>query len=203
MIAFSGTCVSQNKPGISPYRIKYEIPDHTYTDSAGKHLLIKNNGPKSGINYTGTDGKKYIYAVFWTQIINETDHPFELNIDFPSDPFELPSSPGNQFKLLLPSDVMTIDKAPLYDYGLSVKSFLDNHTPKSYSLKRIVKSKSSSGIYVVTLSDHGVNGTLRTGFIIKGKDLFYRINDKEIQCGTVNFKSDSTALSKKLPGANQ
>ena len=167
---------------------KYIDTKYEYADSTGAHLIIKNSLPKSGIKYTDPNGKKYVYAVFWTRIINETVNPFELTIDFPLDSFELPSSSGNYFKLLLPSDTMTFDKEPSFDYGLGVKSFLDNGIHKSSSLKRTINPNDSSGFYVVTLSNHGVNGTLRTGLSLKDQNLFYRINGKEIHCGQIDFK---------------
>jgi hypothetical protein len=150
---------------------KYE-----YTESNGARLIIQNSFPKSGINYTDPSGKKYIYAVFWTRITNNTNNPIELTIDFPLD-----------MKLLLPSDTMTIDKEPLNDYGLTVKSFLDSNRHKSSSLKRTINAKESTAFYVVTLSNRGVGGTLRTGFSLKGQNLFYRINDKEILCGKIDL----------------
>ena len=167
---------------------KYIYTKYVYTDSTGARLIIQNSFPKSGIHYTDPNGKKYVYAVFWTQIINETDDPLELTIDFPLDSFEIPASSGNYMKLLLPSDTMTNDKKPMYDYGLSIKSFLDNNRNKSSSLKRTISPKDSSAFYVVPLSSRGVNGTLRTGLSLKGQDLFYRINEKEIQCGRINIK---------------
>ena len=167
---------------------KYIYTKYVYTDSTGARLIIQNSFPKSGINYTDPNGKKYVYAVFWTQIINETDDPLELTIDFPLDSFEIPSSSGNYMKLLLPFDTFTIDKEPLYDYGISIKSFLDNNRNKSSSFKRTIHPKDSSAFYVVTLSDHGVNGTLRTELSLKEQNLFYRINDKEIHCGKINLK---------------
>ena len=33
----------------------------------------------------------------------------------------------------------------------------------------------------------GVGGTLRTGLSLKGQNLFYRINDKEILCGKIDL----------------
>ncbi|MES1217331.1 MAG: hypothetical protein ABUT20_17600 [Bacteroidota bacterium] len=90
---------------------------------------------------------------------------------------------------LLPSDTMTIDKEPLYDYGLAIKSFLDNYLHKSSSLKRTIQPNSSSGFYVVTLSNRGVDGTLRAGLSLKVQNLFYTINDKEILCGKINLKN--------------
>jgi hypothetical protein len=160
---------------------------YQYTESNGARLIIQNSFPKSGINYTDPHGKKYIYAVFWTRITNNTINPLELTIDFPLDSFEIPSSSGNYMKLLLPSDTLTIDKEPLNDYGLTVKSFLDSNRHKSSSLKRTINPKGSSAFYVVTLSNRGVNGTLRTGFSLKGQNLFYRVNDKEILCGKIDL----------------
>lgn len=166
---------------------KYE-----YNESNGARLIIQNSFPKSGINYTDPNGKKYVYAVLWTRITNETINPIELTIDFPLDSFEIPSSSGNYMRLLFPSDLMRIDKEPLYDYGLALKSFLDNNRHQSSSLKRTINSKGSTDFYVVTLSTRGAGGTsetgtLRTGLSLKGQNHFYRINDKEILCGRIDL----------------
>ena len=53
------------------FNTKYE-----YTESNGARLIIQNSFPKSTINYTVPDGKKYIYAAFWTRITNETFNIF-------------------------------------------------------------------------------------------------------------------------------
>lgn len=165
---------------------EYIHTQYEYADAAGASLVIENSLPKSGTNYTDPKGKKYIYAVFFTRITNETADPFELKIDFPLDSFEFPSSSGNYMRLLVPSDTVTPDKEPGYDYGLVIKSFLDNNLQRSSSLKRTIPPKGSTAFYVVTLSTRVVNGTLRTGLIIKEQDLFYRINDKDIHCGKIN-----------------
>ena len=151
------------------------VRKYEYADSMGKRLIIHNSFPKSGGSYTDPNGKKYVYAVFWTRITNETINPIELTIDFPLDSFEITSSSDNYMKLLLPSDTMTIDKEPLYDYGLPIKSFLDTGINKSYSLKRTINPKESTAFYVVMLSNKGVDGTLRTGLSLKGQNLFYKI----------------------------
>jgi hypothetical protein len=54
-------------------------------------------------------------------------------------------------------------------------------------LKRTINPKGSSAFYVVTLSNRGICGTLRTGFSLKGQNLFYRVNDKEILCGKIDL----------------
>jgi hypothetical protein len=169
---------------------------YEYTESNGARLVIQNSFPKSGINYTDPNGKKYVYAVFWTQITNETFDPLELTIDFPVDSFKIPST-GIYMRLLL-ADSMTIDKEPLYDYGLTIKSFLDNNRHKTSSLKRTIHPKGSSAFYVVTLSNRdslitrsnrGGDGILRTGLSLREQNLLYSVNDKEIHCGKINFRT--------------
>jgi hypothetical protein len=175
------TSPGSNDPNV---HTKYE-----YTDSIGKRLIIQNGFPRGGMKYTDPNGEVYGYVIFWTQIINETDNPLELNINFPVDSYEHPYLPGKYFKILVPADTMTIDKEPLYDYGLTIKSFLDNNRHQSSSLKRIINPKGSSTFYVVTLSNRGIGGIIRAGLSLKEQNLFYRINDKEIHCGKINLKN--------------
>jgi hypothetical protein len=140
--------------------------------------------------------------VFWTQIINETDNPLELKMDFPLDSYKVPSLKGKYYKVLIPADTMTLEKFPMFNYGLTnLESLLDNSIHKSASLKRTINSKESNGFYVVILClTKGAHGTMRTGLSLKGQNLFYRIkldgsksnsksSDKEIHCGSINLKN--------------
>jgi len=180
--------VESQKPLID-HTDKYIDTKYEYNDSIGKTLILENSFPKGGLKYTDLNGKEYVYAIFWTRITNETANPFEFTIDFPADQIKLPSSVNNYFKILLPSDTMTIDKAPMFNYGLTdLESSLDNGTHKSSSLKRTINPKGSSIFYVVTLFNQGVEGVVRAGFSLKEHNLFYRINDKEIHCGQINIK---------------
>jgi hypothetical protein len=168
---------------------KFIDTQYKYVDAPGQHLIIENSLPKGGLKYTAPDGKVYVYAVFWTRITNETVNPFTLTIDFPVDSFEFPSSPERYFKILIPSDTMTLEKVSLFNYGLSnLKPFLDSAIHKPSSLKRTINPNESNVFYFVILSYKGVNGTLRTGLNLKGQDLFYRINDKVIPCGKIDLK---------------
>lgn len=213
MFVFCTSCGGQNKPDPRKEKIKSETKDvstsrwsdtkYEYTDSIGKRLIIQNGFPR-GRPYTDPNGKEYFKVIFWTRLINETDNPLELKIDFPVDSFEVPWLPGKYYKVLVTPDTMTIDKEALYDYGLTgLKSFLDNSIHKPSSLKRIINPKESSGFYVVILSriNEGAQGALRTGLSLKGQDLFYRvslvkgppplslISEKEIHCGSINLKN--------------
>jgi len=164
---------------------------YKYTDSDGAHVTIQNSFPKGGMKYTDPTGKEYRYAIFWTQISNETNHPLEVRIDFPIHSYEVPSMPGSYFKILMPPNPMTSEKVSLFNYGLTdLEPFLDQNFDKSSSLKRIINPKKSSSFYVVLLSvTNGARGTLRTGLSIKGQNLFYKINDKEIHCGNINLEN--------------
>lgn len=168
----------------------YIDTQYEYIDAKGSKLIIQNSLPRGGQKYTDPSGKVYIYAVFWTRITNETANPFELAIHFPEDSYQLPSTPGGYLKVLFPSDTMTIDKEGLYNYGLAnLEPFLDQAIYKSSSLKRTVNPKETTAFYVVILSNKGVDGILRTGLSLKGENLFYRINEIEIQCGKSNLKN--------------
>ena len=217
MFVFCTSCRGQNKPDLPKENIKSETKDivtspgsnepnihskYEYADSVGKRLIIQNSFPRGGIKYTDSNGEVYVYAVFWTRIINETDNPLELKIDFPIDSYEVPSLPGKYFKILVPPDTMTLDKEPLFNHGLTdLESFLDNSIHKPSSLKRTINPKESGGFYVAILFDNGVVGPFRTGLSIKGQNLFYKVtrytgkqgvslvDEKEIHCGSINLKN--------------
>lgn len=165
---------------------KYE-----YIYSESKSLIIQNSFPKGGMRYKAPNGKEYIYAVFWTRIINKTPDAVDFKIDFPLNSYEIPTLPVKYYKILIPSDTMTLDKIPLFNYGLTnLESFFDKNIDKPSSLKRSIKPKESTGFYVVTLRlmEGTQYGILRTEFTLKGKNLFYKIRDKEIKCGSIEKK---------------
>ena len=181
------------------------VRNYEYADSMGNRLIIHNSLPKGGMKYTDPNGEVYGYVGFWTQINNETADPIELKIDFPLDSFKFPSSSGRYIKLLVPSDTMTVDKASLSDYGLNVKSFLDNHRFEASSLKRTINHKDSTAFHVVIISKWnpiaGGSGGMRTGLTLKGQNLIYKISayklttdlpltdKKEISFGSINVKN--------------
>jgi len=113
-----------------------------YTDSIGWSLIVQNSFPKGGTKYTDPDGEVYYYAVFFLRIINETDNPLELMMDFPVNSCEDPYLPGKYYKVLVPADTMTLDKFPLFNYGMRDKeSFLDKNIHNPSSLKRTINQK--------------------------------------------------------------
>ena len=176
------------------------VRKYDYADAMGKRLTIQNSVPKGG-GYIGSDGKRYPYVVFYTQVTNETINPIQFKIDFPLDSFEFPRSSGNYMELFLPSDTMALDRVSLIDYGLPIKTYLETGIHRSHSLKRAIPPKESTAFYVVMVSNKGVNGTIRTGLSLKGQNLIYRISayksipghplleEKEINCGSIDIKN--------------
>jgi hypothetical protein len=175
------------------FHTKYE-----YADSIGKRIIIQNGYPRGGIKYTDPSNNENSYAVFWTRIINETDNQLELNIDFPIKSYEISNFPGKYFKILVPDDTLSHDKVPILNLP-SLTSFLNKNINNPSSFKRTINPKQSSGFYFVMLINTlEATGMTRTGLSLKGQDLFYKISrhsnttlidEKEIQCGSINLKN--------------
>ena len=145
-----------------------------YSESASKDVIIQNSFPKGG-PYIDSTGKYtgYSFLIFFTRIINETASPLELTINFPADSFAIPADPGHYLRLFLPPDTMTDDKESLYNYGAAgLESFLDTGLNKPTTLKRVINPKEECLFYTGALP----GGGCRAGFVLKGQDLFYRIN---------------------------
>lgn len=138
---------------------RYIYTDTTYASSTGKGITIQNSLPKGGgiapdgTQYFDSSGKSYAFAVFWTRIINETNTPLELNINFPADSFAIFTPPDSYLKLFLPTDTLTYDKLSSYNYGLTaIKSFLDTNFNKATKLQKTINPNEEHIFYVATLS---------------------------------------------------
>ena len=165
---------------------KFVDSEYHYADSKGKEVTIINSLPKGGLKYTDSKGKEYVYAVFWTQIVNETATPLELTMNCFENSYQLPSSPTHIFKLYIPADTFTIDKIPLFDFGVNLEQSLYHHQQPS-DVQRTVDPNSTGAFYVIALFNKGVNGTVRTGLRFEGQEVVYRVNDKMIDCGHINY----------------
>ena len=159
-----------------------------YADHHGQKLIIENSYPRGGLKYTDPMGIEYVYAVFWTRITNNTSDTLELIFEFHEDSYQLSSSPYRIFKLLIPSDTLTLKKEPLTNYGLDLDKYLDSYLHIQNNLRRTIKPMDSSGFYVVALFNQGISGTLRSGLKITDGKLSYRVNDMTIDCGEINWR---------------
>ena len=169
------------------------ISSSTHIDT-GKGIIIQNSGPRGG-PYSYPTGKRFGYAIFWTRLINQTPSPIDITINFPADSFSISPSPQSYFKLFLPSDTMTIDKEPSYDYGATgLKSFMDTGLNKTTSIQRTINPKEEYLFFVGMLMKMPDNGPVRTGIVLKEGELFYRVSitgqldSTLIPCGHIGFK---------------
>jgi hypothetical protein len=176
---------------------------HLYSDTTyhiakdkSEVVVIQNSLPKGG-RYTDPAGKIFGYVIFWTHVRNETSSPFELTINFPADSFTTFLRPGSVFEIFLPPDTMRPDKEPLYDFGATgLKSFLDAGLNKPTRLQRVINPKEDHYFYIGILI-HALppdSGAMRTGLVLKGQKLFYRLNTSWkpesalVPCGQIVFK---------------
>ncbi len=159
-----------------------------YGNSINKGITIQNSYPKGGQKYVASNGKEFVFVIFWTCITNETDTNLDVKIDFSADSFILPSSPNVNFNLYLPMKEMTIEKEPLPNYGLDLKSFLDENIYKPSELIKSISPNDSYLFYMVAISNQGVNGPVRAGFELQDQELIYKINGHEINCGRIVTK---------------
>ena len=169
---------------------QYIDTKYEYDYSTGGRILIQNSFPRGGHKYTDPSGKDYTYAIFWTQLTNESGYPLDLELEFSGDSLELPNSPDTYFKIFLTSEPMTPDKVPLFNYGLnSLQLSLDSGLGKPSSLKKTVDSKESFIFYVVTASNRGIDGVVRAGFSLEEQNVIFTFNKTKIKCGHIKFKN--------------
>ena len=159
-----------------------------YDNKTNNGITIKNSYPKGGQRYTTTNGKEYVYVTFWTCITNKASSNLELEINFSTNSFVIPSEPNINFNLFLPNDEMILEKEKLPNYGLDIISFLDENIDKPSKLKTVIEPNSSYLFYSVVISNQGVNGTIRAGFELQKEELIYKINSHEINCGKIIIK---------------
>lgn len=156
-----------------------------YTDSINKGITISNSYPKGGQRYTDSwSEQEYAYVIFWTCITNETASDLAVKINFPNTLSKLPFSPTTIFNLYLPEEEMTLEKEPLFDYGLDIKSFLDENIAHASQLTKSIPPNASYLFYAVAIAKSG-SGPIRAGFELEGRKLVYRINDYRLNCGSM------------------
>ena len=176
------------------YPTTYIDTESRYTDSTGIVVIIQNSLPKGG-PYTDPNGKSFAYRIFWTRVINETDTPLEIIINFPADPFAMLPSHDSYLKVFLPPDTMTLDKETLFAYGATgLNSFLDTGLNKPTMLQRTINPKEACLFYIGALFTQAY-GVARAGLVLNDQDLFYGIRGIDphldpalIPCGQIAFK---------------
>ena len=164
--------------------------EYRYIDAIGKSLIIQNSLPKGGLEYTDSNGKGYVYAIFWTRIINETDNPVELAIDVPATSIARLDSPNNYFKIFVPKKKINFDNLSMLNFGIGdLGAILDTKLQKGFSLQRTISPNKTSSFYVITLFNKGLEGPVRAGLSVKESNIIYRLNQNEIHMRKINIEN--------------
>ena len=164
-----------------------------YSQTENNGVIIQNSFPKGG-PYTDATKKyfNYSYLVFFTSVINETEHPLELTVNFSPDSIPIPNSPDTFVKLFLPSDTMTLDKQALFSYGITELEAFD----KSTKFQRKLNPKEDCLFYIVavfyqTNADawNQERGGNRAELVLDGQDLFYNMLPQidSLPCGHIRL----------------
>jgi hypothetical protein len=197
------TEIATEKKSPSIFDSQYIHNKYQYEDS----ISIENSLPRGGHRYTDTEGKSFVYTIYWTRLSNESASPLEVNINFPADPVLLTASSDIYFKLVLPPNKVEqaqkslinydmpghktdlSEKDPVFNYGLTdLKAALDKGLHKPSSFLRIIPPNDTVSFYVITLFNKGVKAVVGTGLILEGKELFYTVNGKKIEVGEIEFQ---------------
>ena len=164
-----------------------------YSETANNGVIIQNSYPKGG-PYTGSTNGNYnhSYLVFFTRVINETENPLKLAVNFSADSIAIPNSPDTYVKLFLPLDTMTLDKQSLFSYGLTELESFEQPT----KFERELYPKEDCLFYVVAIfyqtraeAWNQERGGNRAELVLKGQDLFYRMLPQidSLPCGQIIF----------------
>lgn len=162
-----------------------------YSEHSINGVTIQNSLPKGG-RYPGPTIKhfNYSYLVFYHRVLNESEHPIELNIDFSADSISIQNSPNTYMKVFLPKDTMSVDKVDLLSYGVTQVASLEEPT----NVCRIIKAKEDYFFYTVAVFYQTRNNVLgedrggnRAEFIFNGKDLIFNMLPQidALPCGRI------------------
>jgi hypothetical protein len=191
-----------DKKALTLYPGTYIDTEARYTDSAGINVIIQNSVPKWGTPLLDSARREQGFSslIFFNRIINETNDPIELTIDFPPDSFPSPGSPDAYLKIFLPRDTMTVGNEAAYSHGLtSLESLFDDGSAKPTTFHRTIYPRQDCLFYVVLLFNERkalqgqgfYNTGTRARFTLEAQNLFYKINQLNftpIPCGQIVLK---------------
>jgi hypothetical protein len=162
-----------------------------HKDSKGNSVMMTNSLPKGG-GVVYQNGKKYGYVVFWTRMSNQSATTIELKVKFPEVTFF--KSPDSYIKIVLPKEIMKIEKEQLFDYGLTnFQSLLNDESNQLGILQKKIGPKEDYLFYVTVFIHIEGGGSARAKFELNDKELLYKISIGSdttlIPCGSLEFKN--------------
>jgi hypothetical protein len=182
--------LSLNFYGQSVQNKNWEYSKVVYNSSTKKKTIITNSLPKGG-GIVSYKGKEYNYFIFWTNVRNEALSPLDLKIKFST--IISFKSKETFAKVIFTKSNMILDKVQEFDYGLTgIPSLFNNKSNQIKDLhSRILPFKNY--LFYSTVFIHKTKWPVRAEYIVKDKNLFYKITsgtDVVIEpCGSLDFKN--------------
>ena len=158
----------------------------------GEGVVILNSYPKAG-RYTDSEGNEFGYGITRTTLINVSENPLQLTINFPADSFAF-ALPGSYVKLFLPPDTISFNAMPFdnssWYVGDDLKSFLDAGLNTPTALQETLSANQERVFYIGALYQKTA-GVPRAELVLKDHNLFFRpsrLDSLLIPCGEIVFK---------------
>ena len=162
---------------------------YVYATANKDSLIIENSFPRGGLKYRDAFGDEYVFAAFWSQIRNNTGNPVEISLNAPGDPTPVPSSPGSNVYFVLPQEEMNSAKLSMMHFGLTNPDMMVQYDlGKPSSLQKVIPAGEARAFYMATFYREGIKGRGRAGLSIKNDAFYYRVNDAEIEFGSISLK---------------
>jgi hypothetical protein len=176
--------------GQSVQNRNWEYSKVVYDSSYKNKIIITNSLPKGG-GIVSYKGKEYNYFIFWTNVRNEASSPLDLKIKFPT--IISFKSKESFAKVAFTKSNMTLDKVQEFDYGLTgIPSLLNNESNQLKDLNNRI-SPFKNYLFYSAIFIHKTKWPVRAEYILKGKNLFYKITaDTDVvmvPCGSLDFKN--------------
>ncbi|SHH61029.1 hypothetical protein SAMN04488109_4612 [Chryseolinea serpens] len=159
----------------------------------GEGVVILNSYPKAG-RYTDSEGHEFGYGITRTTLINVSENPLQLTINFPADSFAFSTLSGSYVKLFLPPDTISFNDMPFDNSSWYVdddlRPFLNTglHTPTA--LQETISPNHERVFYIGALYQKTA-GVPRAELVLKDHNLFFRpsrLDSLLIPCGEIIFK---------------
>jgi hypothetical protein len=160
---------------------------------SGEDVIILNSFPKAG-RYTDAHGTEFSYGITRTTLINVSESPLQLTINFPADSFAFVEVQGVYVKLFLPPDSVSFDNMPFDNSSWYVpdglKPFFDAGLNTPTSLQETIAPKQER-VFYIGVRYHNAKGVPRAELVLKDDNLFFRpsrLDSLLVPCGKVMFK---------------
>ena len=177
----------------STHFLTHNLIDESVAAVLQDDVIILNSFPKAG-RYVDPTGKEFLYGITRTTVINNSETPLQVTIDFPADSFAILESSvvrASYLKLFTPPDTIQFKNIPFdkssWYVNDQLKPFFDSGLKSSTRIQKNVGSKKDCTFYVGALY-YQTGGVPTAELIMQGQNLFFRagaVSSELFPCGKI------------------